>query len=147
LTNEPTHLASPTPGVSTAKPRLVIGPAQPTRVIDADTLKFSLPMHAIFPDIKSDGFEPTVRVAHVNAAELGTVEGDSARAAVLGWVSNSDHSVGTLLVYGRDKFGRLLADYRTNDGGVLSEMVMALVGTEPMGVHDLEHMLLTEAAA
>lgn len=120
--------------ISTVYPRLYIKPTQIMTVIDADTVKVSVPLNALWPDIES--YLPHVRLPHVNAAEMSTIEGQNARAAVLGWVSNPEHTNGLLAIFGRDKYGRLLADYVANDD-LLSDFVLGLEGSKPMMLKDM----------
>jgi endonuclease YncB( thermonuclease family) len=63
----------------------------------------------------------TVRVAHVNAAELDTAEGKRLRTVVRAWTTGKTF---TLHVYGREKYGRVLADLIDSTGATLSSVLI-----------------------
>jgi endonuclease YncB( thermonuclease family) len=115
-------------GTSTKRARLVLGPATPGVAHDADTFRVSLDMGALIPGAKF--WEEDVRLAHVDAPELSTQAGRDARDAVSIWLAA--HTPGTLTVYGRDKYGRLLADYSALSGDTLSAFVARLDGSRPI---------------
>lgn len=115
-------------------PALVIGPGRIVSVHDGDSLRVSLPMWAMIPGSSVAGWVEDVRVAHCNAPELLTDAGKAAAKAVAAWAGQQ--STVTLLVWGREKYGRLLADLRTESGELLSAFVLALEGTKPMTVLD-----------
>lgn len=122
--------------ISTKAPVLVLHPARVESVHDADTIHVSLPMYALIPG--ADEWLENVRVAKVNAAELSTDAGKRAAIEVAnllgpGGPTSDGHE---LLVYGRDKYGRLLADLTLRDGKLLSEFVMGLPGSSPMNLRE-----------
>jgi hypothetical protein len=74
-----------------------------------------------------------VRVAHCNAPELSTPQGRPARDAVKQWLSEPFRMLG----YGRDNYGRWLADaQRISDQTLLSQFVLSLPGSVPMSVRE-----------
>lgn len=123
----------------TATIRLTIGPAAVESVHDGDTLRMSADFAALWPDVKA--FVTDIRVAHVNAAELKTDQGKAALAAVEGWLSEHGPRF-ELWIYGRDKYGRLLADVADDLADRLSAFVLTLPGSVPMSAHELSARLM-----
>lgn len=115
---------------------LELAPAVAVSVHDGDTFRVALPLHYLVPGVIADGWVEDVRLAHVNAAELSTGAGLAAAQAVAGWLLPPGGPVKRLRVYvwGRDKYGRLLADVAGPDGALLSAFVASLSGTAPMSV-------------
>jgi hypothetical protein len=115
---------------STASPKLIISPVRVIEVHDADTMHISFPIHALWPDLPIASF--AMRVAKVNAAELSTAAGKAAKVEVDEWLA--DHPPTELLVYGREKYGRLLADLDSSNG-LLSAFVLS-IGAKPMSIQE-----------
>lgn len=120
---------------------LKIAPAVVTDVHDGDTFHVSLPMYALIPGVEPGGWIEDVRLAHVNAPELSTAAGQTALTSVRGWILSKALAPATggpflLHVWGRDKYGRLLADLEATDGELLSAYVLTLGGAVPMLVHE-----------
>lgn len=87
------------------------------------------------------GFHPSspgpqlyVRIAGVNAAELATRKGKEVRLSVVAWLSAQPFY--DVEVYGREKYGRVLADV-VRPGGELSLSSFLLTqGALPMALKD-----------
>lgn len=126
--------------IATASPRLALTPAHVVSVHDADTLRVTLELEAVWPDLL--GFEPNLRIVHVNAPELATEDGKRATESVRAWLSFHGPSW-TVLVYGREKYGRLLADLRSAEGDLLSAYVLTLTGSKPMTLPELRDRLVS----
>jgi endonuclease YncB( thermonuclease family) len=110
---------------------LTILPVTVISVHDGDTLHFDVPMRVLHPEMKL--YDLDVRVAFVNAAELNTQNGQIARDRVKQWLSV--RGGGKLIVYGREKYGRALADYAPPAETVtLSAYVMTLPGTQSLSL-------------
>ena len=96
--------------------------AEVLRVVDGDTLVLDLDlgcrMHLV-------GL--SVRLADLNAPELGTPAGDSARGFVEGWVKTASRTlhVTTDKPDARDKFGRWLVRLTSADGRCLNDDLIA----------------------
>lgn len=119
-------------GVSADRPPVLsLTPVIPTAVHDADTFRVVVPMHGLLGAVHPDGWEETVRLAHVNAAELAAPGGREARDAVQSWLAS--HKALTLHCWGREKYGRLLGDLESVDG-LLSAFVLGLGGSKPLAV-------------
>lgn len=117
-------------------PLLTLEPVTPVSNHDGDTFTASFRMDAILQGAKQ--WEEKIRLAHVNAPELrvsGKLNpvGVAARDAVAQWLI--DHSVLRLDIWGREKYGRLLADAIGEDEK-LSDFVAGLTGSKPMHVHE-----------
>jgi hypothetical protein len=119
-------------------PLLTIEPVLPLAAHDGDTFRVAVPMEVLIPGVVKGGWSENVRLAHVNAPELSTVQGYAAWQAVEKWLR--EHSGYRLHVWGREKYGRLLADLEaadgTEEGLLLSTFVAALPGTKPMMLHE-----------
>jgi endonuclease YncB( thermonuclease family) len=116
--------------ISTKHPApLVIEPAVPHDAHDADTFKCALPIEFLIPGART--WVEDVRVAHVNAAELNTPEGKAAQSVVQAWLSGVGLEGGRLHIWGREKYGRLLADLEARGGVMLSDVVIAQGGSKP----------------
>jgi endonuclease YncB( thermonuclease family) len=113
---------------------LVIRPILVESVHDGDSLTVQLPLKYLWPGVRDVGEK--IRLAHVNAPELATTAGKDARGEVVGWVLT--HGPFELVCYGREKYGRLLADLRSTDGSgdLLSEFVAGLGGTARVTLRD-----------
>lgn len=72
-----------------------------------------------------------VRLAHCDAAELADPGGRAARDAVKSWLAAQPFA---MVGFGRDKYGRWLADCERGDGTLLSAFVLALPGSVPMSL-------------
>jgi endonuclease YncB( thermonuclease family) len=78
-----------------------------------------------------------IRVVLVNAAELDAPGGRAARDAVRAWFAREvDPTNVPLLLKGRDKYKRLLADVVLPDGRKLSQFILSLSGSVPMKLFD-----------
>lgn len=121
---------------STTNPGLVLSPCTLSGVHDGDTIHVDVPMHFLITEVLLHGYVADVRLAHVNAAELSTADGRAA-AAVTAYLAAPDRAEFELLVYGRDKYGRVLADLRFSDGTLLSAYVLTLPGTVPLALERL----------
>lgn len=77
----------------------------------------------------------------MNAPELATASGKAALAAVEGWLA--EHGpIFDLWIFGRDKYGRLLADVADPAGDRLSAFVLTLDGSVPMTARELHERLV-----
>jgi endonuclease YncB( thermonuclease family) len=119
--------------ISTKAPApLILQPVTVTAVHDGDTFHVSFAMHVLLPGA-TPGWSEDVRLAHVNAPELNTPLGVSAKAALDDWVRIWQPDGLRLHVWGRDKYGRLLADLESlGAGGMLSRQIAAQAGTTAM---------------
>lgn len=122
--------ASTAAQTKTTTARLIVEPCTLVSVHDADTFRARLPLDALWAEIVG-GAVADVRVAHVNAAELSTTEGQLAQANVEGWLVARQPL--RLLIYGREKYGRVLADaISILTGDRLSDYVLGLEGSVPL---------------
>lgn len=90
-----------------------------TGVIDGDTCVVDLDM-----GLHLHMTERRVRIAHINAPELGTPEGVAA-ATFARFLLPSGSSVGIKSLTKPDKYGRLLADVTLSDGSDFAARMIA----------------------
>jgi endonuclease YncB( thermonuclease family) len=82
-----------------------------TKYHDGDTFRCYGDVRAIIPD--SHVWMPKVRLAKTDAPEEGKEGWDKARDMLIDWLELGHFD---LICFGRDKFGRLLADAQREDG-------------------------------
>lgn len=99
------------------------------RVVDGDTFVVGVPLYPLLLDVPYA--EPKVRLAHVNAPEKTAFGGKEATEAVAEFFGREPPFI--LHVYGRDKYGRLLADVE-NETELLSRIILRMQGSKPMEV-------------
>lgn len=91
--------------------------ALPTKAVDGDTFHFMWPVPG------------TCRVARINAPELCEPGGKEAKD----WLTMLMPQFRLLVVLGRDKYGRTLADVQLKDGKLLSDAMVAAGHATYMG--------------
>lgn len=76
-------------------------------VHDGDSFRAVGDARAIIPDTPIDGWQPKVRCSGVDAPERGEPGWEEAKTLLTEWLASGHFN---LVCYGRDKYGRLLAD-------------------------------------
>jgi endonuclease YncB( thermonuclease family) len=115
----------------TSEPLLELSPCPFLSAHDGDTFRVQAPLGGLWPEITNAVLD--IRVAHVNAAELNTDLGKAAHDKVTAWLLV--HTPLRLFIYGREKYGRVLADAQIatgTDPTLLSQYVLSLDGTRPL---------------
>jgi endonuclease YncB( thermonuclease family) len=90
----------------------------------------------IIPDSKV--WVPKVRVVRINAPESGQPGAQQAREALIHWLTQGKFN---LICYGRDKYGRLLADAEAG-AGLISEYMLLHGLAVPMTVAKARDLLV-----
>lgn len=97
------------------------------RVIDGDSFVVLGDVRPVVPDTTVEGWQPKVRILGVDAPERGEEGWSEARALLEEWLGRGGFN---LICYGRDKYGRLLADAERGSGLLSSYLVSE--GISPM---------------
>ena len=119
----PAHLA--------VKAALSIYNCSAVSVGDGDTFRCLGDVRPIAPDVTA--WVPKVRLAGVNTPERGQPGWEEARERLREWLERGPFN---LICYGRDKYGRLLADAERGTG-LLSRYMLEAPGTRPVAVANL----------
>lgn len=108
------------------------------RVTDGDSFVCGGNVKAIVPD--SNSWTPRVRVIGVDAPERGEEGWEQAREHLVAWLQAGPFD---LRCYGREKYGRLLADAE-RDGQSLSDYLIDSGTVRPMTPQQIRVMLVAE---
>lgn len=86
-------------------PEAIIHNVLATRFIDGDTFEVGCDLRGLLAS--RNKVEYKIRLAGINCPEIATAEGAAAAAFTMNWLNQGDFD---LIVYTRDKYGRLLGD-------------------------------------
>jgi endonuclease YncB( thermonuclease family) len=103
-------------------------PETPRSRLDGDTFRCLGDVEPVIPDCKL--WAPKVRLVRVNAPETGDTGAEEARDALIEWLTPDPFN---LHCYGRDKYGRLLADAEKG-AGLLSQYMLDHKLVKPMSM-------------
>jgi endonuclease YncB( thermonuclease family) len=114
-----------------------VAPTSVRNELDGDTFRCQGDVSPIIPDSKV--WVPKVRVVRINAPESGQPGAQQAREALTHWLTQGKFN---LVCYGRDKYGRLLADAEAGAGRLISEYMLLNGLAVPMTVAKARDLLV-----
>lgn len=106
-----------------------VAPTSVRNQLDGDTFRCQGDVSPIIPD--SEVWIPKVRLIRVDAPESGQTGAQQAREALTHWLTQGKFN---LICYGRDKYGRLLADAEAG-AGLLSDWMLSQNLVIPMSMY------------
>lgn len=102
------------------------------RTIDGDSFYCVADVRSLMPDVKLDGFHPHVRVIGVDTPERGEDGWMEARVILDEWLRQGPFN---LVCYGREKYGRLLADAERGHGLLSDHLIEQGAPVLRLGLH------------
>jgi endonuclease YncB( thermonuclease family) len=120
------------------KARLTVYNCEGVRAIDGDSFLASGVVDPIAPDVTA--WTPRVRLVFTDTPERGETGWSEAKTALEGWLMLGPFN---LICYGRDKYGRLLADAERGEG-LLSDFVVESGLGKRLTVQETAWLLLAE---
>lgn len=102
---------------------------------DGDTFRCRGDVRPIAPDVEL--WTPKVRLVRIDAPEQGNDGAEFARSQLAAWLSTSNFN---LICYGRDKYGRLLADAERGTG-LLSQHMLDSGLAQPMSLDSARNLV------